>query len=158
MGTGCKQWLHRDRQPAGARPPVFGGDVQGHAMAQIVLILEDVGPHKAEIIKRARTVVSMGISEITMAIETGEPVFVRPLFDRRDAGFPSRLLTFLNWLESHSLPYKVFEVLDHERYERSKCNEYYTIDAIRLKTMISTRESSLNEQRRLFRLQDGEEV
>ena len=126
-------------------------------MAKVALILEDNGPHKVEMIKRLKNVVAAGIAEISTAIDKGEPLFVRRLFDRQDAGFPARLLAFLKWLESQSLHYKAVQVLDHEKYEPNKCSQYYAVNADRLRMIIATRNSSLNQQRQVARLQEDDD-
>ena len=126
-------------------------------MAQIALIIEGRGTQRVEMIKRLNEVVPSGVSAVSTAIDTGEPVFVRRLFSRQDSEFPNRLLAFLEWLESQSLPYKAFQVLDHDSYERSKSSQYYVVNADRLRTMISSRESSLDQQRQIARLQEGDD-
>ncbi|MFO1023513.1 MAG: hypothetical protein U0903_22880 [Planctomycetales bacterium] len=126
-------------------------------MAQIALKIKDNGPQTVEIVKRLRGVCSGGIAEVTKALATGEPIFVRRLFDRQDEDFPIRLLELLEWLESQSIQYQAFQVLDHETYDPSKCSQYYTVNADRLRTKISTRDKSLEEQTRFGRLEDGVE-
>lgn len=126
-------------------------------MAQIALIIEGNGTQRVEMIKRLNAVVPSGVSSVSAAIDTGEPVFVRRLFNRQDSEFPNRLLAFLEWLESQSLPYKAFQVLDQDSYERSKSNQYYVVNADRLRTMIAIRESSLDQQRQFARLQEGDD-
>ena len=126
-------------------------------MAQIALIIEDTGTQGVEIVKRLKAVVPTGVSAVSTAIDTGEPLFVRRLFDRRDSDFPNRLLAFFEWLESQSLSYKAFQVLDNDSYERSKSNQYYLVNADRLRTMIKTRKSSLDQQRQIGRLQEEDD-
>lgn len=126
-------------------------------MAQIALTIEDAGTQRVEMIRRLKAVAPSGVPEVYKAIDMGEPLFVRRLFDRRDSDFAKRLLTFLEWLESQSLTYKAYQVVDHERFDRSRCNQYYIVNADRLRTMMSTRESSLDQQREIARLQEGED-
>ncbi|WP_169975732.1 hypothetical protein [Tautonia rosea] len=124
-------------------------------MAQIALILEDLGAMKADVIRELRTFCALSISEVTAAVASTRPIFVRPLFGRDNPEFPEQLLSFLKWLESNSLPYKAYQVLDGQRFDDTKCDKYYVITAERLKNIISTRLASLEQQRELGRLQEG---
>lgn len=124
-------------------------------MARIVLILEDVGPRKSEIIKRLKALTPIGITEATTAIANGQPVLDRQIFDRHSERFASQVLDFLEWLESQALQYKAYQVLNHDIFDPCRSNEYYVISAGRLRTMITTRNSSIEEQRRIGRFQEG---
>lgn len=123
-------------------------------MAQIALVLGDVGTNKNEVIRYLRKFVSSTVGDLEEAIARGRPVFVRPLFDRSDTRFPSQLLAFLEWLESNSIRYHAYKVLDDEEFQISSVGEYFSMNSERLRTMLVTRKASFDEQRRLARLQE----
>ena len=124
-------------------------------MAQVALILEDVGSMKSDIIRELRKFCDARVSEVTACMAGSRPVFVRPLFSRDDPEFPAQLLTFLEWLEANSLPNKAFQLLDGHHFDETKRDTHYEITAERLKNIISTRVASLKQQRELGWLQDG---
>jgi hypothetical protein len=122
-------------------------------MAQIAVLLDCVTANKGAIIQKLRSVVPIGITEATTAIGSGHPVILEHLFSRQKPDFAPHLLAFLEWLESQSLEYRAFQVLDHDRFELSRCDHYYMVNADRLRTIIATRAASLEEQRRLGSLE-----
>lgn len=124
-------------------------------MAQIALIIESLGPAKAAVLQELRALAPVTVAEAMNSVVSGQPVFVQKLFDRKNPEFAGKLLSFLEWMDSHSVPYKALQVLDTDRFELSRCDKYYRVDADRLRTMISSRAASLEEQRRIGRLQDG---
>lgn len=124
-------------------------------MAKIVLVLYDVKNQKFEVLRRLGSVAATGNVVAMEAIAKQEPVFARRLFDRQDAEFPDKLLTLLEWLESQSLPYKAFQILDHEDFDWGNTSKYYQLDADRLRTRILTRRLSIEQQEESARLEEG---
>ncbi|WP_131282638.1 hypothetical protein [Blastopirellula marina] len=123
-------------------------------MAQIALILDDFGTMKADVLRELRTFCTSSISDVTAAVANSSPLFVRPLFSRDNPEFPERLMSFLEWLEANSLPYRSYQVLDGQDFDDANCDRYYIINALRLKNIILTRLASLEQQRELGRSQD----
>lgn len=124
-------------------------------MAQIAMILDSAGGKNALVVQKLRSFVPVPVAEIISAMTAQQPVFVRKLFDRKNPEFPLQLLEFMKWLESNSISYRAFQVLDHDQFESSRCNRYFAVDAEKLNAIIATRSASLEEQQRIGRLEDG---
>lgn len=127
-------------------------------MSHVVLLIDGLGDNKAEVIRRVRLAVSIKIGDAIKAIEMGEPIFRRSIFDRNDPGFPDRLHELLEWFEHNSVGYHAFEVLNDEPFDRSNTLKYYMLNATRLKGIIESTKASLNRQRRMGHLESGEQV
>ena len=125
-------------------------------MSQVVLLIDGPGDSKADLIRRLRLTAAIPIGDAITAIEKGEPIFRRSLFDRNDPGFPDRLQELLEWFEGNSVSYHAFEILDDERFDRANTLSYYFINACRLKGIIESRKKSVDRQRRWGHLESGE--
>ena len=97
--------------------------------------------------------VSVGPGISAIAAET--PVLQRRLFDRQDPEFPQRLLQAMEHMDELGTGYVVFEIPDGKTYIPGR--KYYQVTPDRLRNMISADQQSLEEQRRLGRLEDGVE-
>lgn len=126
-------------------------------MPYIALIVEDLGPDKACTISELRTVSAVGVTEIVKAVAERRPIFEKKLFDRSDQSFPERLLHLLQRLESLGLPYHAYQVLDDDIFDPARRAKYYEVTAHRLQNIIEARCASLEQQRRLARLEEGVE-
>lgn len=124
-------------------------------MGQIAFLLDDFGSDKATTVTDIRTASGISMSDVIQAVAEKRPVLVRRLFDRKDPAFPQRLLQLLAALEGRHQSYRAYELLDGEEFDPLKADKYYTLTAERLRNMIEARSKSLDEQRRLARLQDG---
>lgn len=95
----------------------------------VALIIEDFGTKKADVIRELRRFYPTSILEVIAAVEGARPVLMHPLFSRDNPDFAQHLLSFLEWLEAHSLSYKAFRVLDGERFDDANPQKYFMITA-----------------------------
>jgi hypothetical protein len=126
-------------------------------MAQVALVIDPSNVQLVELIKQLRVVAHLPVNDISDALATGRPVFVRRLFDRNDRAFSVRLLSLLDWLEYQSLDYKAYQVLDHEIFENAKCGQYYVLNATRLRNLLTIRNQSVEQQINYARASDHSE-
>ena len=125
-------------------------------MPQIALLVEPSSSMKLNVIRELRLIVPTSVSALSAALSNSEPVFVEELYGRDNPEFAKQLLTLLDWLECHSVPYSAFQLLDGESFDPAKCNDYYfRVDSKKLDTMLRVRASSLELQERMGRLEEG---
>jgi hypothetical protein len=121
-------------------------------MSKIALLLNDVGPNKADVVGALRAALGVGLKDIGHA-SNATPLVERSLFDRKNPTFPQTLLGLMVRLETLGASFAVYQLLDDQQF--SPTEKYYQITIDRLKDLISSREESLRRQRDLGEREEG---
>lgn len=117
-----------------------------------VLLVDDLGPHRARCLGFLSKRFSLSLLEVRRSIEHGQPVVMRDLFDRRDPSFAEILAQALAKLEALECGYRAFEVSQGQVWTAPE--HCYQLTVERLRTMIDARQISLEQQRWLSELED----
>jgi len=125
-------------------------------MSSIALVVRDLGQRAAKSTLVLSKVSSLSLKSVMDAVKAGIPVFVRPVFDRKDELFAEKLLRVLEQLDTLGCKWVAWELLDGQAF--SPREQYFEITVNRLRNMIAADQESLEEQRREGELEDGENL
>lgn len=124
-------------------------------MSSIALLVTNLGDKSAKAQTLLMSSFAINLGAISSAVATRTPVLQRRLFDRHSPEFPHKLLAVMEQLEQLGSVFALFELQDGQAYTPD--GSYYRITPDRLRNMISAREQSLEDRRRLADLENGEE-
>jgi hypothetical protein len=124
-------------------------------MPKVALIIDDPGAARTQIAAVLRKHLQIDLGDVLRAIDEKRTLMERPLFAREDPAFPERLLAALEALDQLPISYAAFELLDSQTFTRQSRDSLYQITAVRLRSMIDTRQKSLVKLRQQSRREEG---
>lgn len=113
-------------------------------MASVALLISDFGPNESQCLSLLHRTLSMSMREIQESAASSRPIIEKKLFDRHDPSFAGRLSKLLQDLDALGCLWTAVELLDGQTW--SPAEDYYKIDAARIRAMIDDRERSIDEQ------------
>ena len=117
-------------------------------MPKIAILIDDLGPQRAVAIATLRTVIDLPLREISVSVGSNKPLIERALYDRKYPEFAAHMLRLLRELDTLSVRYRAFELLDEQSFDARDCHGYFQVYPDRLKRMIETRSESLESIRK----------
>lgn len=114
------------------------------SMSRIVLLIDDVGDARVQVVKLLRKQLQVNIGHIAKALAEKGVLLEQELFPRDDSAFPERLIGVLESLDTLRVSYSFFEIPGSDSFSKERRESYYRVTTKRLRSIMEARKESLD--------------